>query len=84
MDWTRWPIPWPTQSLDLTPLDFFFWGYIKNIVYSGNITDISHLKHRIIAAIETVTPQMLHNTLREIDYRLDVCCATNVAHIETY
>ncbi|CAL1265239.1 unnamed protein product, partial [Larinioides sclopetarius] len=50
------PIPWPARSPDLTPLDFFFWGYIKNIVYSERIADISHLKRRIIAAIETVTP----------------------------
>ncbi|GBM40765.1 hypothetical protein AVEN_157907-1 [Araneus ventricosus] len=77
------PIPWPPRSPVLAALDFF-WGYIKNIVYSENITDISHLKRRIIAAIETVTPQMLHNTWRLIDYRLDVCRATNGAHIETY
>ncbi|GBM08565.1 hypothetical protein AVEN_69780-1 [Araneus ventricosus] len=77
-------IPWPARSPYLTPLDFLFWGYIRNIVYSENITDISDLKSRIIAAIKTVTPQILHNTWREIDYRLDVCRATNGAHIETY
>jgi hypothetical protein len=30
-------ITWPPRSPDLTPLDFFFWGYMKNgfeIVYS--------------------------------------------------
>ncbi|GBO03802.1 hypothetical protein AVEN_116857-1 [Araneus ventricosus] len=78
------PIPWPARSPDFTPLDFSFWGYIRNIVYRESITDISHLKRRIIAAIETVTPQTLHNTWREIGYRLDVCRATNGAHIETY
>ncbi|CAL1291506.1 unnamed protein product [Larinioides sclopetarius] len=78
------PIPWPARSPDLTPLDFFFWGYIKNIVHSERIADISHLKRRIIAAIETVTPDMLFKTWKEIDYRLDVCRATNGAHIETY
>ncbi|GBO17504.1 hypothetical protein AVEN_189164-1 [Araneus ventricosus] len=59
------PIPWPARSPDLTPVDFFFWGYIRNIVCSENITDISDLKRRIIAAIETVTPQSLRNTWRE-------------------
>ena len=31
------PIPWPPRSPDLSPLEFFLWGYIKNIVlsYSG-------------------------------------------------
>ncbi|CAL1279333.1 unnamed protein product [Larinioides sclopetarius] len=65
------PIPWPARSPDLTPLDFFFWGYIKNIVYSERIADISHLKRRIIAAIETVTPDTIFKTWKEIDYRLD-------------
>ncbi|CAL1291614.1 unnamed protein product [Larinioides sclopetarius] len=56
------PIPWPARSPDLTPLDIFFWGYTKNIVYSKRIADISHLKRRIIAAIETVTPDVLFKT----------------------
>ena len=29
--------PWPPRSPDLSPLDFFLWGYIKNIVYAENI-----------------------------------------------
>ena len=24
------PTPWPPRSPDLTPLDFFLWGYVKN------------------------------------------------------
>jgi hypothetical protein len=31
-----------------------------------------------------VTEVMLVNTWREIEYRFDVCRATNGAHIETY
>jgi hypothetical protein len=26
-------ITWPPLSPDLIPLDFFFWGYMKNVVY---------------------------------------------------
>jgi hypothetical protein len=26
---------WPPRSPDLTPLDFYFWGYVKQIVYSS-------------------------------------------------
>ncbi|KAJ4433406.1 hypothetical protein ANN_15665 [Periplaneta americana] len=28
------PIRWPPRSPDLTPLDFFFWGFIKDRVYA--------------------------------------------------
>ena len=27
------PISWPPYSPDITLLDFFLWGYVKNIVY---------------------------------------------------
>ena len=37
------PIPWPPRSPDLSPLDFFLWGYIKNIVYAEKIRNIQHL-----------------------------------------
>jgi hypothetical protein len=33
-------ITWPPRSPDLTPLDFFLWGYAKNIVYQVKINDI--------------------------------------------
>jgi hypothetical protein len=52
----------PPRSPDITPLDFFLWGYVKDIVYKTPVTSLDELKLRIVAAIETVTPQMLENT----------------------
>ena len=31
------PIVWPLRSPDLTPLDFFAWGFIKDVVYRRKI-----------------------------------------------
>jgi hypothetical protein len=56
------PIPWPPRSPDITPLDFFLWGYFKDIVYKTPVTSLVELKIRIVATIETVTPQRLENT----------------------
>jgi hypothetical protein len=53
-------------------LDFFLWGYIKNIVYKTLVTSLNELKLRIVAAIETVTPKMLENTWKEREYPLDI------------
>jgi hypothetical protein len=79
------PIPWPPRSPDLTPMDFFFlWGYVKNCVYGEKIGGHQHLRDRIATAIATVTPDIIQRTWHEIEYRLDVCPATNGAHIETY
>ena len=63
---------------------FFLWGYVKNCVYGEKIGDLQHLRDRIATAIATVTPDVIQRTWHEIEYRLDVCRATNGAHIETY
>jgi hypothetical protein len=56
------PMTWPPRSPDITPLDFFLWGYFKDIVCNTPVTSPYELKLRIVAAIETVTLQMLMNT----------------------
>jgi hypothetical protein len=76
------PIPWLPRSPNIMPLDFFLWEYVKVIVCKTPVTPLDEPKLRIVAAIETVTPQMLENTWREIEYRLDILCATKGAHVE--
>ena len=78
------PTSWPPRSPDITPLDFFLWGYFKDKVCSTPVPDITNLKARIRDAFATITEDMLGNTWREIDYRLDVLCATKGAHVEVY
>jgi hypothetical protein len=46
------------------------------------VTCLDELKLRIVVAIETVTPQMLENTWREIEYRLDILRVTKGMHVE--
>ena len=78
------PIPWPPRSPDLSPLHFFLWGYIKNIVYAEKIRNIQQLQERITSDIETVTRDMIQKTWQEVEFSLDVSRATNGAHIEMY
>jgi len=78
------PTPWPPRSPDITPIDFFLWGYVKDKVFSTPVPDITNLTARITDAFATITEDMLENTWREIDYRLDVLRATKGAHVEVY
>ena len=48
------------------------------------VPDITNLKARITDAFATITEDVLENTWREIDYRLDVLRATEGAHVEVY
>ena len=78
------PTPWPPRSPDITPLDFFLWGYVKDRVYRTPVRDVETLQSRIIEVLATVNEEMLENTWREIEYRLDILRATNGAHVEVY
>ncbi|GBM09405.1 hypothetical protein AVEN_184104-1 [Araneus ventricosus] len=58
---------WPPRSPDITPLDFYLWGYVKQHVYSERINDINHLKQRITDVIHSVTPDVLTRVWEELD-----------------
>ena len=50
----RWigSIEWPARSPDVTPLDFFLWGYLKHKVYGNRIISVQQLKQLIKDEIE--------------------------------
>jgi len=84
VDWERWSVTLATTIAGYHPLDFFLWGYVKDKVFSTPVPDITNLKARITGAFATLTLDMLENTWREIDYRVDVLRATKGAHVEVY
>jgi len=53
-------------------------------LFSTPVPDITNLKKRITGSFATITEDMLENTWRETDYRLDVLRATKGAHVEVY
>ena len=56
---------------------------MKGLVYLPPIPrDADELMVRIIKAVATIDNAMLRRIWQKLDYRLDVCRATNGAHIE--
>jgi hypothetical protein len=52
---------WPPRSPDITPCDFFLWGFVKEAVYVLPLaTTLDDLKNRITAAVNSVTQDILH------------------------
>ena len=41
------PIPWPPNSPDLAPPDFFVWGYVKSTVYAKRPQNLVDLRREI-------------------------------------
>ena len=60
----------------ISPPLTFLWRYVKDKVFWTPVTDITNLKARITDTFAAVTEDMLENTWREIDYRLNVLRAT--------
>lgn len=77
-------VPWPPRSPDLTPLDFFLWGYIKNVVYAVECNTREDMIERIRQAFLTVTPQMLHNVLTSVSRRACLCLEREGQHFEPF
>ena len=73
----------PPHSPDVTPCDFFPWGYVKDQVLVPTLpASIPELKVRIRTAIETITADMLQTVWNELYYYVDVCRITKGTHIE--
>jgi len=53
-------------------------------VFSTPVPDIKNLRARLTDAFATITEDMLENTWREIDYRLDVLRATKGERVDVY
>ena len=71
------------QGPDLTPMDFFLWGFVKDQVFVPPLpANVVELRTRIAAAVAKVTPEMLRSVWQETDYRWEVCRITNGSHIE--
>jgi hypothetical protein len=78
------PIAWIPRSSDLSPLDPFLWGYVKDVVYQAKVQDMDKLLHRLTAACETVIPVKLQNTWRQLEYRQNIRRAIEGSHVELY
>jgi hypothetical protein len=76
------PLAWPPRSPDITPLDFFLWGYVKDKVYVTKVTGVEDMKTRIRDAITIINRGMLVRTWEDLEFRLDFLRATQGAHIE--
>lgn len=58
------PILWPPRSPDLNPLDFFYWGCLKEKVYKKPITTIEDLRQRVQEAAQQISEKNYNRVLK--------------------
>ncbi|GFX59268.1 putative transposable element, partial [Trichonephila clavipes] len=75
------PVNWPPRSCDLTPLDYFLWGYVKSLVYADKPQTLAHLEDNIRRVIADIRPQMLEKVIENWTSRLDYIRASRGSHV---
>ncbi|GFX69019.1 transposon Ty3-I Gag-Pol polyprotein [Trichonephila clavipes] len=75
------PVNWPPRSCDLTPLDYFLWGYVKSLVYADKPQTLHHLEDNIRRVIANIRPQMLEKVIENWASRLDYIRASRGSHM---
>ena len=76
------PISWPPRSPDITPLDFFYWGYLKDNVYTTHHPTLDSLKERMMDISNAINRGTLQAVTEEVIKRLDKLMEVNGQHIE--
>ncbi|KAL6417367.1 hypothetical protein ACFW04_014543 [Cataglyphis niger] len=76
------PIRWPARSPDLNPLDFFLWGYCKEVIYKTLPEDIEELETRLRHAIWNVDEEIMENVKINLQKRMRACVRMDGGHFE--
>ncbi|GFU77977.1 putative DD41D transposase [Trichonephila clavipes] len=76
------PVNWPSRSCDLTPLDYFLWGYVKALVYEDKSQTLDHLKDNIRRVMADIRPKMLGKVIENWTSRLDYIRASRGSHMK--
>lgn len=77
------PILWPARSPDLTPLDFYVWGRMKELVYDEEIRSREHLINKINQASQQMKEEMrLGIVTTEVRRRARACVRHRGSHFE--
>lgn len=70
---TNGPILWPPRSPDMTPLDFYLWGHVKNEVYKTRYATVDELQNAITMVIRNIDGRTILKATRSVQKRLMKC-----------
>lgn len=77
------PVSWPPRSPDLNLLDFYFWGYAKDVVYKIALTTRTDMM-KIRRTCCAVTQETLVEVIQNFRKRMILCLDNEGRHFEHY
>ena len=74
--------PWPPYSPDLSPLDYYFWGYANAEVFRQQPTTIPQLKAIVEEVAANLSGDVLRAVMANFRKRCEVCLEFDGGHFE--
>lgn len=79
---TNGPVRWAARSPDISPLDYFLWGYLKNEIYKTPVQNAEGLRNKIITACRQINRRSIVRAIQRLPRRLQLCIGQNGAQFE--
>lgn len=76
------PINWPARSPDLTPPDFFLWGYLRERVYRRNPLTVAQLQLAIREETMNIELETCCRVLENVTKRMEKVVEQDGGHVE--
>ena len=75
---------WSPRSPDLTPCDYFLWGYVKSKVFVSPPDSLDDLKTRITQTFDDLEGDriLVRMAVRDMTRRVNVCLERDGGHVE--
>jgi hypothetical protein len=77
----RGDVEWLAWSPDLSPCDFFLWGYLKEKVFKHRPRSLEDLKERIQQEIDAIPPGITRRVMMNFRERLQQYVANDGRHM---
>lgn len=74
--------PWPARSPDLTVLDYYLWGRVKDVVFANRPTTRENMMERITAALRNISVAEIETAVLSTRERLQACINNDGRHFE--
>ena len=72
---------WPPRSYNLTSLDYYLWGGVKDKCYADKPETINALKDKIRKVIGEIQLHAIDNVLQNLTDRVGHCMASRGSHL---
>jgi hypothetical protein len=73
---------WPPRSPDLSPPDYFLWGFLKGKVYQDKPRTVNDLKRNIAHAFSNISPGLLYDGVHSLLQRSHMCILVDGQHFQ--